>query len=128
MKLDNTDFSRQKSEAERKKEKIKDIKTPKMSGSSRAAPTTKSRFSMWPWPAPPASRSSPCRWSIATAPSSINRLPVTSQLDDYIAIVVLDGKDVYLDPGQKMCPFGLLHWKHTSRFRIAPHRQDGQCS
>jgi hypothetical protein len=37
----------------------------------------------------------------------------TSQLDDYLAIVVLDGKDVYLDPGQKMCPFGQLHWKHT---------------
>jgi hypothetical protein len=35
------------------------------------------------------------------------------QLDDYVAIVVLDGKEVFLDPGQKMCPFGLLHWKHT---------------
>ena len=35
------------------------------------------------------------------------------QLDDYIAIVELSGKDVYLDPGQKMCPFGTLHWKHT---------------
>ena len=36
----------------------------------------------------------------------------TDQFDDYIAVVDLDGKDVYLDPGQKMCPFGLLHWKH----------------
>jgi hypothetical protein len=35
------------------------------------------------------------------------------QLDDYIAVVTIGGKDVYLDPGQKMCPFGLLHWKHT---------------
>ena len=35
------------------------------------------------------------------------------QLDDYLAIVVLDGKEVFLDPGQKMCPFGLLHWKHA---------------
>jgi hypothetical protein len=35
------------------------------------------------------------------------------QLDGYIVIVVLDGKEVYLDPGQKMCPFGQLHWKHT---------------
>ena len=34
------------------------------------------------------------------------------QLDDYLAIVVLD-KEIFLDPGQKMCPFGLLHWKHT---------------
>jgi hypothetical protein len=35
------------------------------------------------------------------------------QLDDYIAIVSLNGKDVYVDPGQKMCPFGLLHWRHN---------------
>ena len=26
------------------------------------------------------------------------------QLDDYIAILLIDGKEVYLDPGQKMCP------------------------
>jgi hypothetical protein len=36
----------------------------------------------------------------------------TDQFDDYIAVVELDGKDVYLDPGQKMCPFGLLDWRH----------------
>jgi hypothetical protein len=45
----------------------------------------------------------------------------TNQLDDYIVIVESGGKDVYLDPGQKMCPFGVLHWKHTlaSGFRLA---------
>jgi hypothetical protein len=37
----------------------------------------------------------------------------TSQLDDDIAIVVLDGKDQYFDPGERYCPFGDLHWKHT---------------
>jgi hypothetical protein len=37
----------------------------------------------------------------------------TSQLDDDIAIVVLDGKDQYLDPGERDCPFGDLHWRHT---------------
>ncbi|MGD0789462.1 MAG: hypothetical protein ABR898_15900, partial [Terracidiphilus sp.] len=44
----------------------------------------------------------------------------TSQLDDYIAIVQIDGKDVYLDPGQKFCSFGNLHWKHelASGFRL----------
>lgn len=36
----------------------------------------------------------------------------TWQLDDYVAIVVIGGKEVFLDPGQKDCPFGLLHWKH----------------
>jgi hypothetical protein len=43
------------------------------------------------------------------------------QLDDYIAVVEIAGREVYLDPGQKMCPFGLLHWKHASAsgFRLA---------
>jgi hypothetical protein len=37
----------------------------------------------------------------------------TSQLDDFIVVAEIGGKDVYLDPGQKLCPFGMLHWKHT---------------
>ena len=34
------------------------------------------------------------------------------QFDDYIVVVEIDGKEVYLDPGQRMCGFGVLHWKH----------------
>jgi hypothetical protein len=36
-----------------------------------------------------------------------------AQLDDYIAVGQLDGKEVFLDPGERMCPFGTLHWKHA---------------
>jgi len=36
------------------------------------------------------------------------------QFDDYIAVVEIGGKEVYLDPGQKMCPYGVMHWKHES--------------
>ena len=35
------------------------------------------------------------------------------QLDDNIAIVTLDGKEEYFDPGQRDCPFGQLAWMHT---------------
>lgn len=35
------------------------------------------------------------------------------QLDDDIAIVVLDGKEQYFDPGSRYCPYGHLAWKHT---------------
>jgi hypothetical protein len=44
----------------------------------------------------------------------------SDQLDDYIAIVQVDGKDVYLDPGQKLCAYGSLHWKHelATGFRL----------
>ena len=34
------------------------------------------------------------------------------QLDDLIAIVPLDGKEIYLDPGQRYCAFGQLAWQH----------------
>lgn len=37
----------------------------------------------------------------------------TSQLDDDIAIVNVDGKEHYFDPGSRYCPYGHLAWKHT---------------
>lgn len=45
----------------------------------------------------------------------------TDQFDDFIAVVQIDGKDVYLDPGQKMCAYGTLNWKHemAKGFRLS---------
>src|SRR4029079_6272464 len=37
-----------------------------------------------------------------------------SQLDYDIAIVQLDGKDVYLDPGTRFCPYGMVYWKYNA--------------
>jgi hypothetical protein len=34
------------------------------------------------------------------------------QLDSLLVMVRIDGKDIYLDPGEKLCPFGQLHWTH----------------
>jgi hypothetical protein len=36
------------------------------------------------------------------------------QFDDYVAIVRIDGKEQYFDPGERYCAMGELHWKHTS--------------
>ena len=35
------------------------------------------------------------------------------QFDDYVAIVNVNGKDEYFDPGSRYCPYGHLEWKHT---------------
>jgi hypothetical protein len=35
------------------------------------------------------------------------------QLDSLLVVLHIDGKDIYLDPGQKFCPFGQLQWTHT---------------
>jgi hypothetical protein len=37
----------------------------------------------------------------------------TYQFDAEIAIVQLDGKDVFLDPGTKFCPYELLDWRYS---------------
>jgi hypothetical protein len=37
-----------------------------------------------------------------------------AQLDDDIAIVEVDGKEQFFDPGERYAEFGQLHWKHTS--------------
>jgi Domain of Unknown Function with PDB structure (DUF3857)/Transglutaminase-like superfamily len=40
--------------------------------------------------------------------------PNPLQLTSEIAIVTVDGKEVFLDPGTPLCPFGHLAWQHTS--------------
>ncbi len=37
----------------------------------------------------------------------------TDQLDAYVAVVNLDGREVFLDPGTRYCPYGLLYWPHS---------------
>ncbi len=113
MQLDNTDFTRQKSSAERKTEKLKAIKNAddvwtQKSGSSDdiallyVALARAAGLHVYPLQVVDRDRA-------VFDPSYLT----LGQLDDYIVVVTLDGKDVYLDPGQKMCPFGLLHWKHS---------------
>jgi hypothetical protein len=113
QKLDNTDFSRQKSKTERKKEKLKDInkvediwKQKSGSGDDIAllyvALARAAGLKVWPM-------------QVVNRDHALFDKGYMSlrQLEDFIVIVAIDGKDVFLDPGQKMCPFGILHWKHT---------------
>src|SRR6185437_5473290 len=37
----------------------------------------------------------------------------TSQLDDTLVLVGIDGKGLLLDPGEKMCTFGEVSWTHS---------------
>jgi hypothetical protein len=113
QKLDNTSFTREKSAAERKNEKLKQIKDAEdvwnqKSGSAddiallyialaRAA-------GLQAFPMQVVNRN--------RAIFDVNYL-TTWQLDDYIAILTIGGKEVLLDPGQKQCPFGILQWKHS---------------
>jgi hypothetical protein len=35
------------------------------------------------------------------------------QLDDDLVILSTGGKEIVLDPGEKMCPFQVVHWRHS---------------
>jgi hypothetical protein len=118
--LDNFAFSREKSKAERKKEGLKDIKT---------LEDVWKRRSGWDDDIAALYVALARAAGVKVYPAQVvdrsqdifdDRYFSLDQLDNYVAIVVLDGKEVYLDPGEKMCPFGLLHWKHTltSGFRM----------
>jgi hypothetical protein len=42
-----------------------------------------------------------------------DRVLSIGQLDTLIARVLLGGKQLYLDPGTRFCPFGIMRWMHT---------------
>lgn len=113
LKLENTDFTREKTKVERKKEKIKDIHNAQ---------------DVWRDQSGNGDEIALLYVALCRA-AGLNVVPMTvvdrsralfdegllnsGQMDDYIAVAKLDGKDVYLDPGQKVAPFGVLHWKHS---------------
>lgn len=113
LKLENTDFTHVRSDAERKKEKLKEIHSVEDVWKNQAGPGNSiallyvalaqaAGLKAWPmWVVD--------RGSAIFDYSYLNR----DQLEDYIAIVEIGGKDVYVDPGQKVCPFGVLHWTHA---------------
>jgi len=47
------------------------------------------------------------------------------QLETELAVVKVDGKDIFLDPGTRFCPFGLVHWTHTSVPALKLNRTGG---
>jgi len=113
MKLESTAFTRQKSKVERKKEKLKDIKRAEdiwkqQAGSANGiallyvALARAAGLKVWPM-------------QVVDRDQALFDKSLLSayQLDDFIVLVDLGGKTLYLDPGQKMCPFRSLHWKHT---------------
>jgi hypothetical protein len=111
--LDNTDFSREKSAAERKKLKLKTVK--------RAEDT---------WAQKSGSSQDIAMLYIAMLRAAgltaydmklVNREKGVfnpgyldfDQLDDDVVILATNGQEIWLDPGEKMCPFQTLHWSHT---------------
>lgn len=113
MKLDNSDFTREKTKAERKKEKIHDVNYAQDVWRDQGG--TGDEIALLYVALCRAAGLKVVPMKVVDRSQALFDQAVLDddQMDDYIAVAQLDGKEIYLDPGQKMCPFGLLHWKHT---------------
>ena len=47
------------------------------------------------------------------------------QVEGMMAAVNLNGTDVYLEPGTRFCPYGLLHWNHTGTEALKLDKKGG---
>jgi len=112
MKLENTSFTREQSRAENKAHKVK----------------TKTAEDIWNAKRGDADEIAVLYVGLARAAGLkayaaqvtdrsralfLQNFLSIDQFDDYIAIVELDGKEEFLDPGERYCSFGDLDWKHA---------------
>lgn len=113
MTLENTDFTRQ---LEQREDKANGLATPKdaadvlHNGRGDSDQLTKLFVAM--------ARAAGFNADLMLVPDRTHHIFVPywmnfSQFDDTIAIVNIDGKDVFFDPGSRYCAYGHLAWQHT---------------
>jgi Domain of Unknown Function with PDB structure (DUF3857)/Transglutaminase-like superfamily len=114
MRLENTDYTRQHSTAEEKSEGLKEAHTTddilaRKRGSSDQL--TELFVAM--------ARAAGMKAYVMAVTNRDRSLflkayPSFAQFNDYVAIVNVDGKEQFFDPGSRFCPYQHLAWKHTS--------------
>lgn len=120
MKIENTDFTREKSKVERKKEKIKDIHNAQDVWRDQLGDSDQIALLFVALARAAGLRVDPMA-VVDRSRALFDEYDLRNrQFTDFIAVAHLDGKELWLDPGEKMCPFEMLHWKHslTNGFRM----------
>jgi hypothetical protein len=119
MKLENTDFTREKTRAELKSANLKQVKNAEDVWKQKGGSSDEIALLYIALARAAGLHAFPMQIVNRNHAIFDSTLMSTSQLDDYVAVVAIGGKEVYLDPGQKMCQYGILHWKHmlASGFR-----------
>jgi hypothetical protein len=111
--FENTDFTRERTHAEEKSQKLKEIGSAedvlkRKRGNSWQITDTYVAFAR-------AAGLKAFVMGVADRDSRIflKHYQSLRQFDDYIAIVTIDGKEVYFDPGERFCEPEHLIWQHT---------------
>lgn len=112
-KLDNTDFSRARSESERRQLHLKEEKRAEDTWTQRSGNSNEIALLYLAM----LRSAGLTAYAVKVVdrdqgvfdPSYMN----LDQLDDVLVILASGGKETLLDPGEKMCPFGFVHWTHS---------------
>lgn len=116
--LDNTDFSRAKTKSEMKQLHIKEAKRAEATWNQKSG--SKEDIALLYLAMVRAA-------GLTAYPMKVtnreNRLFDASymnfdQLEDTLVVLSIGGKETFLDPGEKMCPFGTLNWRHSESVGI----------
>jgi hypothetical protein len=120
--LDNTDFSRKKSAAELKELNLKAIKRAEDTWSQKSG--SGNDIALLYIAMLRAAGLNVFAMKVVNRDDSIFDPSYLSadQLDDILVVLSTGGKEILLDPGQKMCPFQTVHWKHEGAAGIRQSR------
>jgi len=111
--LDNTDFSREKSKAERKDLKLKTVKHADDVWNDKSGTSTEIALLYLSMLRAAGLTAYAMRVVDRDQGLFASGYMYFDQLDDTIVLLELDGKEIILDPGEKMCPFQTVSWKHS---------------
>jgi hypothetical protein len=111
--LDNTDFSRKKTESERKQLKLKTAKRAEDTWAQKSG--SSEDIALLYLAMLRAAGLKAYAMKVVDRERGLFNLNHLSldQLDDTLVILPAGENEIILDPGEKMCPFGTLHWRHS---------------
>lgn len=112
--LDNTDFSRKKTEAERKREGLKSTKRAEDVWNEKSGDTQEITLLYLALLKAAGLRAYPMLLVRRDRGIFNPDYLYFDQFDDVVDVMATaDGKEIVLDPGEKMCPFQMVSWKHS---------------
>ncbi len=126
--IDNTDFSRQKTDSERKELKLKEIKRAEDTWTQKSG--TRNDIALLYLAMLRAAGLTAYGIKVVDRDVGIfDRSFMTFyQFNTALVILNIGGKETFLDPGEKMCPFGVLNWRHSGAGAIRQNSQGPEFS
>ncbi len=111
--LDNTEFTRAKSESERRQLRLKEPKRAEDTWNQKSG--NRQEIALLYLAMLRAAGLTAYAMQVVNRDLGVFDASFMSlwQLDDDVVILSTGGKEIVLDPGEKMCPFGIVNWKHS---------------